>query len=227
MNNFKSKHKIALVELSACDVEVLDEGSLCGEEIKIDEDYRKEETITKRRKRASGGWNWPETLARPSSLMRKGDLGERNKEKLPRPGSLVVGDGRDSRRRSGAQVDFEKMLKSRIRKGSLDSGELGRMVNKCSVKEKPLEVVKVSSCDSFKRKKDEPEAEDSGYISNFESKVDGSEEDGKRSEEAVVLVDLCCSSKSKSKESARSNTDDSSVEMVGEVSEIYGFLLVL
>jgi len=216
LNNFKSKHEIALVELSACDVEVLDEGSLCGEEIKIDEDNRKEEK-TKRRKRASGGWNWPETLARPSSLMRKGDLGERNKEKLPRPGSLVVGDGRDSRRRSGAQVDFEKMLKSRIRKESLDSGELGRMVNKCSVEEKPLEVVKVSSCDSFKRKKDEPEAEDSGYISNFESKVDGSEEDGKRSEEAVVLVDLCCSSKSNSEESARSNTDDSSVEMVGEV----------
>merc|ERR1719341_1082413 len=70
-----------------------------------------------------------------------GDLGERNfKEKLPNPGStVVVGDGRDSRRRSGAQVDFEKMLKSRIRKESLDSGELGRMVNKCSVKEKPLE----------------------------------------------------------------------------------------
>ena len=209
MNNFQSKQEIALVELSAGDVEILDEGSLSGEAIKIDEDYKKGKV-----KSASGGRNWPETLSRPSSLMRKGeaghkgDFGERNcKEKL-----VKVGDGRDKRRRrSGAQVNFEKMLKSRIRKGSLDSGELGRMVNKCSVQEKPLVV---SSCDGFKRKICELEAEDSGYI----SKLDGSEEDAKQAEEAVVVVDLCCSSKSISEASASSNTDDSSVEMVGEVS---------
>lgn len=217
LNNFKSKHEISLVELSASDVEVLDEGSLSGKEIKFDEDYRKEEA--RNRKRASGGRSWQKTLPRQSSLVRKreaghkGDLGERNcKENLPRPGALVA-DGRDCSRRNGAQVDFEKMLKSRIRKGSLDSGELGKMVNKCSVREKPKEGVKVSSCDSFKRKKGELEAEDSGYI----SKVDGSEEDVKHSEEAVVVVDLCCSSKSISEASASSNTDDSSVEMVGEV----------
>jgi len=210
LNNFQSKQEIALVELSAGDVEILDEGSLSGEAIKIDEDYKKGKV-----KSASGGRNWPETLSRPSSLMRKGeaghkgDFGERNcKEKL-----VKVGDGRDKRRRrSGAQVNFEKMLKSRIRKGSLDSGELGRMVNKCSVGDKP-KGVQVSSCDSFKRKIDETEAEDSGYI----SKVDGSEEEGKQSEEAVVVVDLCCSSKSISEASASSNNKDSSVEMVGEV----------
>ena len=90
------------------------------------------------------------------------------------------------------------------------------MVNKCSVREIPLKGVKVSLCDSFKRKKKgEVEPEDSGYI----SKVDGSEEDGKQSEEeAVVVVDLCCSSKSTSDASSSSNNDDSSVEMVGEVS---------
>ena len=219
LNHFKSKHEISLVELSASDVEVLDEGSLSGREIKIDEDYRKEEAKKRKRTSGSGGRSWQKTLL--SSLVRKGeaghkgDFGERNcKEKLPRPGVLVA-DGRDSSRRSGAQVDFEKMLKSRIRKESLDSGELGRMVNKCSVGEKPKEGVKVSSCDSFKRKKGELEAEDSGYI----SKVDGSEE-GKHSEEAVVVVDLCCSSKSISEAGASSNTDDSSVEMVGEVSLI-------
>merc|ERR1719391_1274352 len=61
------------------------------------------------------------------------------------------------------------------------------------------------------------EAEDSGYI----SKVDGSEEDVKgdaeQTEEVVVVVDLCRSSKSNSEASASTNTDDSSVEMVGEV----------
>jgi len=216
-NNFKSKHEITLVELSASDVEILDEGSHSWKEIKIDEEYRKEEAM--KRKRACGGRNQQKTLPRSSSFVRKdeaghkGDLGERKcKEKLLRPGTSEL-NGRDSRRRSGAQVDFEKMLKSRIRKGSLDSGELGRMVNKCSVREKSKEGVKVSSCDSFKRKKGELEGEDSGYI----SKVDGSEEDVKHSEEAVVVVDLCCSSKSISKASASSNTDDSSVEMVGEV----------
>jgi len=218
LNHFKSKHEITLVELSASDVEVLDEGSLCGKEIKIDEDYRKEEAKKRKRTSGSGGRSWQKTLL--SSLVRKGeaghkgDLGERNcKEKLSRPGALVADGRRDSSRRSGAQVDFEKMLKSRIRKESLDSGELGRMVNKCSVGEKPKEGVKVSSCDSFKRKKGELEAEDSGYI----SKVDGSEEDVKHTEEAVVVVDLCCSSKSISEAGASSNTDDSSVEMVGEV----------
>ena len=114
------------------------------------------------------------------------------------------------------------MRKSR-RKESLDSEELGsNLVNRCSVREKLFDPFggkggKLSSFDSFKRKKDEVkvEAEDSGYI----SKVDGSEEDGKQSEEVVVMVDLCCSSKSISEASASSNTDDSSVEMVGEVSE--------
>ena len=214
-NNLKSKHEITLVELSASDVEILDEGSHSWKEIKIDEEYRKEEAM--KRKRACGGRNQQKTLPRSSSFVRKdeaghkGDLGERKcKEKLLRPGTSEL-NGRDSRRRSGAQVDFEKMLKSRIRKGSLDSGELGRMVNKCSVQEKPLVV---SSCDGFKRKIGELEAEDSGYI----SKVDGSEEDAKQAEEAVVVVDLCCSSKSISEASASSNTDDSSVEMVGEVS---------
>ena len=223
LNNFKSKQEITLIELSASDVEVLDEGSLSGEEIKIEEDYRREED--NKRKRASGLRNWQEPLPRPSSLVRKGEarhkgnFGEGNsKEKWPRAGALV-GDGRESSRRSGAQVDFEKMLKSRIRKGSLDSGELGKMVNKCSVRENPLRGVKVSLCDSFKRKKKgEVEPEDSGYI----SKVDGSEEDGKQSEEeAVVVVDLCCSSKSTSDASSSSNNDDSSVEMVGEVSRLY------
>ena len=217
LNNFKSKQEITLIELSASDVEVLDEGSLSGEEIKIEEDYRREEA--NKRKRASGLRNWQEPLPRPSSLARKGEarrkgnFGEGNsKEKWPRAGALV-GDGRESSRRSGAQVDFEKMLKSRIRKGSLDSGELGK--NKCSVRENPLGGVKVSLCDSFMRKKGEVEPEDSGYI----SKVDGSEEDVKQSkEEAVVVVDLCCSSKSTSDASSSSNNDDSSVEMVGEVS---------
>ena len=114
------------------------------------------------------------------------------------------------------------MLESR-RKESLDSEELGsNLVNRCSVREKlvaPSESKggKLSSFDSFKKKQNEVkvEAEDSGYI----SKVDGSEEDGKQSEEVVVMVDLCCSSKSTSEASASSNTDDSSIEMVGEVSE--------
>jgi len=165
-------------------------------------------------------------LPRPrSSLVRKGEAGHRGdfggsnlKEKLP--GHRNLGGDEGDRRRNGAQVDFEKMLKSR-RRVSLDSEELGsNLVNRCSVREKlvaPSESKggKVSSFDTFKRKKDEVkvEAEDSGYI----SKVDGSEEDGKQSEEVVVMVDLCCSSKSMSEASASSNTDDSSVEMVGEV----------
>ena len=108
----------------------------------------------------------------------------------------------------------------------MDSGELRSLVKQCSVREKlaaPFEGegVKVSSRGSFTRKKCEVkvEAEDSGYI----SKVDGSEEDvkgdAKESEEVVVVVDLCGSSKSISEASASSITDDSSVEMVGEVSE--------
>ena len=64
MNNFQSKQEIALVELSAGDVEILDEGSLSGEAIKIDEDYKIGKV-----KSASGGRNWPETLSRPNSLM--------------------------------------------------------------------------------------------------------------------------------------------------------------
>ena len=228
LNNLKSKQQeITLVELNASDVEILDEGSLSWEDIKIEKVYRKEE-VKKRgrdvviRKRST----CQETLPRPtSSLVRKGearlkvDFGGSNwKEKLPSQGAFKGDEG--GRRRDGAQVDFEKMLKSR-RKESLDSEELGSsMVNKCSVREKQAAPIrKVSSFDSFNRKKCEVkvEAEDSGYI----SKVDGSEEDGQQSEEVVVVVDLCCSntSKSISEASASSNTDGSSVEMVGEVSE--------
>jgi len=233
LHNFKAKQEITLVELSASDVEILDhEGSLSGEDIKIEKVYRKEEAKKRgregvvRRKRTFGGSNYQETLPRPrSSLVRKGEAGHRRdfersnlKEKLPGHRHLKGDEG--DRRRNGAQVDFEKMRKSR-RKESLDSEELGsNLVNRCSVREKlvaPSEskVGKVSSFDSLKRKKDEVkvEAEDSGYI----SKVEGSEEDGKQSEEVVVMVDLCCSSKSISEASASSNTDDSSVEMVGEV----------
>jgi len=233
LNNFKSKQQeITLVELSASDVEILDEGSLSGEDIKIEKVCKEEEAKKRgresvvRRKRTFGGSNYQETLSRPrSSLVRKGKAGHRRdfersnlKEKLPGHRHLKGDEG--DRRRNGAQVDFEKMRKSR-RKESLDSEELGsNLVNRCSVREKlvaPSESkgAKVSLFDSLKRKKDEVkvEAEDSGYI----SKVDGSEEDGKQSEEVVVMVDLCCSSKSISEASASSNTDDSSVEMVGEV----------
>jgi len=233
LNNFKSKQQeITLVELSASDVEILDEGSLSGEDIKIEKVCKEEEAKKRgresvvRRKRTFGGSNYQETLPRPrSSLVGRGEAGHRGdfggsnlKLKLPRHRNLEGDEG--DRRRNGAQVDFEKMLKSR-RRESLDSEELGsNLVNRCSVREKlvaPSEskVGKVSSFDSLKRKKDEVkvEAEDSGYI----SKVEGSEEDGKQSEEVVVMVDLCCSSKSISEASASSNTDDSSVEMVGEV----------
>ena len=235
LNNLKSEQEITLIEISTSDVEVLDEDSLGGEEIKIDEDYRKEvskkrgrEGEVVRRKRFFGGSNFQEEmLPRTNYLASKGEAGGHKgdfsncKEKLPTPCALLGGEW--ERRRDGAQVDFEKMLKSR-RKESVDSGELGSLVNKCSVREKlaaPLkgEGVKVSSCGSFKTKKSEVnvEAEDSGYI----SKVDGSEEDvrgdAKQTEEVVVVVDLCRSSKSNSEASASTNTDDSSVEMVGEV----------
>ena len=44
LNNFKSKQQeITLVELSASDVEILDEGSLSGEDIKIEKVYKEEE----------------------------------------------------------------------------------------------------------------------------------------------------------------------------------------
>ena len=178
LNNFKSKQQeITLVELSASDVEILDdEGSLSGEDIKIEKVYRKEEAKKRgresvvRRKRTLGGSNYQETLSRPrSSLVRKGKAGHRRdfersnlKEKLPGHRHLKGDEG--DRRRNGAQVDFEKMRKSR-RKESLDSEELGsNLVNRCSVGEKLVDQfeskgVKLSSFDSFKRKKDEVKVE--------------------------------------------------------------------
>ena len=72
-NNFKSKHEITLVELSASDVEILDEGSHSWKEIKIDEEYRKEEAM--KRKRACGGRNQQKTLPRSSSFVRKDEAG--------------------------------------------------------------------------------------------------------------------------------------------------------
>ena len=123
LENVKSAQEITLVELSASDVEVLDEGSLDGEDIKMDEVYRNEKA-----KRRNG-----------EVLMRKGDLGVGNcKDRFSKPGAAVrEGIVERRRRRNGAQVDFEKMLKSR-RKESLDSGELGSsLVNKCSFGEKP------------------------------------------------------------------------------------------
>ena len=200
LKNVKSAQEITLVELSASDVEVLDEGSLDGEDIKMDEVYRNEKA-----KRGNG-----------EVLIRKGDLGVGNcKDRFSKPGAAVrEGIVERRRRRNGAQVDFEKMLKSR-RKESLDSGELGSsLVNKCSFGEKPVAQReggerKICISSSLKRKRGavEVQAEDSGYI----SKVDGSEE------EDVMVVDLCCSSKSSSQGSASSNEGDSSVELVGEV----------
>ena len=64
LNNFKSKQQeITLVELSASDVEILDEGSLSGEDIKIEKVYKEEEAKKRgregvvRRKRTFGGSN--------------------------------------------------------------------------------------------------------------------------------------------------------------------------
>ena len=70
LNNFKSKQQeITLVELSASDVEILDdEGSLSGEDIKIEKVYRKEEAkkrgeegVVRRKRTFLGSSNHQET----------------------------------------------------------------------------------------------------------------------------------------------------------------------
>jgi len=196
-----------LVDLSASDVEILEEGgSLGGENIVIEEGYKDKQA---RRKKGR--------------LFGKKSLGNENDGiKLSlRSGAKEwdVDDGVWGRRRDGAHIDPEKMFKSR-RKTRSESNELTCGVDKCPVEKKwiPPDTRRrgrgeSSLCASRKRRRN---AEDSGYT----SKLEGNEEEksgDKAHQEDVAVVDLCFTSNSSYEASADSKQGSSSVEMVGEV----------
>ena len=206
----ESKTEVGLVDLSASDVEILEEGgSLGGENIEIDEGYKDQQT-----RRNKG------------RLFGKKSLGNENDGiKLSlRSGAKEwdVDDGVWGRRRDGAHIDPEKMFKSR-RKTNSESNELTCGVDKCPVEKKSTPPAtrrrrrgESSLCASRKRRRN---AEDSGYT----SKLEGNEEEksgDKAHQEDVAVVDLCFTSNSSYEASADPKQGSSSVEMVGEVRQL-------
>ena len=206
----ESKTEVGLVDLSASDVEILEEGgSLGGENIEIDEGYKDKQA---RRKK---GW-----------LFGKKSLGNENdggKLSLRSGGKgWDVDDGVGGRRRDGAHIDPEKMFKSR-RKTKSESNELTCGVDKCPVEKKAIlpDTRRRRRGDSslYASRKRRRNAEDSGYT----SKLEGNEEEksgNKAHQEDVAVVDFCCTSNSSYEASTDSKQGSSSVEMVGEVRQL-------
>ena len=186
--------------------------SLGGENIEIDEGYKDKQA---RRKKGR--------------LFGKKSLGNENDGiKLSlRSGAKGwdLDDGVWGRRRDGAHIDPEKMFKSR-RKTNSESNELTCGVDKCPVEKKYQKIPpdtrrrrkgESSLCASRKRRRN---AEDSGYT----SKLEGNEEEksgNKADQEDVAVVDLCFTSNGSYEASANLKQGSSSVEMVGEVRQLF------
>ena len=208
----ESKTEVGLVDLSVSDVEILEEGrGLGGVNIETHKGYK-----DKQARRQKG------------MLFKKKSLGNENDgEKLSlRSGAKGwdIDDGVWGRSREGAHIDPEKMFKSRRKKNS-ESKELRSGVDKCSVEKKsiPPETRRRRRGGSsfFTIRKRKRDAEDSGYTSKLES----NEEENMAHQEDVAVVDLCCTSDSSYEASSDLKQGSSSVEMVGEVRQLFFYPL--